>query len=51
MDELDRNRLEEFRQLRGKKWGQVYFVSILSFILKILLTEVKRILKWSATSL
>jgi len=34
-----------------KNWGQVYFVSILSFALKILLIEVKYILKWSATSL
>ena len=31
--------------------GQVYFISILSFALKILLTEVKCIPRWSATSL
>ena len=32
-------------------WGQVYFISILSLALKILLTEVKCIPRWSATSL
>ena len=47
----DRNTIRKYVRLAQATEGQVYFVSISSFVHKILLTEVKCILRWSATSL